>query len=249
MSNIALPTDLVTALSQLDEELAEGDITTKGYLKRRTQLFASTGLSTYLEYDNNECSGQQAGGSLNDEDATSKRQPTVFASTSDLSAMNGQHARSSEFTTNTPSTSSSSHSNHSEEVIPEDFDVQDYLYRPSDSRSSTLYDVHDSRKHPSRGSSSMDHLLRLPANGYMFGDHQGRLSRMPTLLFFIRVVPVDEDENGIYSRNKTVVLQGDLPEVRGQSASTTEVHPSGPQMSPLDARGLPFAIHDPRKAT
>lgn len=50
MENSKLPTEIAAALSQLDEELAEGDITTKGYLKRRTQLFASTGLSTYLDY-------------------------------------------------------------------------------------------------------------------------------------------------------------------------------------------------------
>lgn len=51
MDDIALPTEIAAALCQLDEELADGDITTKGYLKRRTQLFENTGLSTYLNYN------------------------------------------------------------------------------------------------------------------------------------------------------------------------------------------------------
>lgn len=59
MDGAALPTDIAAALSQLDEELAEGDITRKGYLKRRTQLFAATGLSTYLDYNTDNFIDQQ----------------------------------------------------------------------------------------------------------------------------------------------------------------------------------------------
>lgn len=46
----SLSCDIARALAQLDEELNEGDITRKGYEKRRTQLFASTGLTNYLAY-------------------------------------------------------------------------------------------------------------------------------------------------------------------------------------------------------
>lgn len=66
MDGGALPTDIAAALTQLDEELAEGDITRKGYLKRRTQLFAATGLSTYLDYNSENFGVQEAPISYNE---------------------------------------------------------------------------------------------------------------------------------------------------------------------------------------
>lgn len=46
-----VPSDVAAALHQLEEELEEGDITQKGYLKRRTQILESSGLAHYLAFE------------------------------------------------------------------------------------------------------------------------------------------------------------------------------------------------------
>ena len=43
-----IPPEILEALESLDEELAEGDITQKGYSKRRTQLLEASGFADYL---------------------------------------------------------------------------------------------------------------------------------------------------------------------------------------------------------
>lgn len=45
---MSLPPDVAQALHRIEEELADGEITQKGYEKRRTALFEATGLSDYM---------------------------------------------------------------------------------------------------------------------------------------------------------------------------------------------------------
>lgn len=43
-----LPPEVLSALDELEDDLAEGDITHKGYTKRRTQILEASGFADYL---------------------------------------------------------------------------------------------------------------------------------------------------------------------------------------------------------
>lgn len=57
----------------------------------------------------------------------------------------------------------------------------------------------------------------------------------------------EPDDTFAYMVDHKAVLQGDLPEVQRNHPRASEPPLAGPQLAPLEARGLPFAIHDPRK--
>lgn len=245
METGVLPGDIASALHQLDEELAEGDITTKGYLKRRTQLFASTGLSTYLDF-----TGATEGGS---EQVARPRSPSLheyrdheFQGYHSTESVPDPSERNSQRTSSVidDEVSSASHDEPSHLSLS----YEQFLSRSQDSASSLQ------RRRSSRSSKRRYGSIYREDSEQAAMDSQGLYTiddRIPksdsprtTSPRKATGAPVIPSEDFNQARTTEYSDRSLLNRTPSQARTSYQL---GNELQPLEPRGLPFAIQDPRK--
>lgn len=257
MDGHTLPTDIAAALSQLDEELAEGDITTKGYLKRRTQLFAATGLSTYLDYENREISGPTAPVARASQKASTEH-VNDYQEHPSLTDHAGDFRRSEDNISSPYAPSSSS----------EDFGG---LYPES---AQTIHQHMDFTDHRPSSGDSLEYLRNLKLENSDRPNHLNELDKFSSQFDHVGPRMSEEDPRFVEDMQETEpsstmaqerysALYAESPKLFEDRAETwppTNVHHQNAedyiqrksstqevQLLPLEPRGLPFAIQDSRK--